>query len=296
MQSPEDLLKFFKEYLDHLSDQLYTKKPAEMKTIVAHLRKWLLKKLEKPRKGYEQRVYNDLEKLYNIIRPGDVVLVEGRSEMSRIIKLFSGSYWSHAAMYVGHALIDPGYEGKDVYVTQQGLKAEHMLIEAYSGKGVIATPLSKYIDYNLRICRPYEILESDLKIVIQNVISRLGMHYDDQNIIDIALIGLGSIFGTKSKHTTKACLGNCNDYQVICSGMIAQAFQSVGYPIVPALQPQTEQIAHSPTNPYGGGLIMRHYTQILPKDFDLSPNFEIIKFNIIGTSGFDYKSFWIKKI
>jgi len=29
MQSPEALLKFFKEYLDHLSDQLYTKKPAE---------------------------------------------------------------------------------------------------------------------------------------------------------------------------------------------------------------------------------------------------------------------------
>ena len=25
MQSPEELLQFFKEYLDHLSDQLYTK-------------------------------------------------------------------------------------------------------------------------------------------------------------------------------------------------------------------------------------------------------------------------------
>jgi hypothetical protein len=25
MQSPEELLRFFKEYLDHLSDQLYTK-------------------------------------------------------------------------------------------------------------------------------------------------------------------------------------------------------------------------------------------------------------------------------
>jgi len=256
----------------------------------------LLKKLEKPRKGYEQRVYNDLNKLYKTIQPGDVVLVEGRSEMSRIIKLFSGSYWSHAAMYVGNALIAPGYEHRDKYVSKDSDNMDHMVVEAYSDEGVIAAPLSKYIDYNLRICRPYEILEPDLEVVIQSVISRLGMRYDDQNIVDIALIGIGSIFRSKTKHTTKACLGNCNDYQVICSGMIAQAFQSVGYPIVPALQPQTEQITPNPTNPYGGGLIMRHYTQILPKDFDLSPNFEIIKFNIIGTPEFDYKSFWVKKI
>ncbi len=267
-----------------------------MQAIVSHLRQWLLKKLEKPRQGYEQRVYNDLAKLYQTIRPGDVVLVEGRSEMSRIIKLFSGSYWSHAAMYVGNALIDPGYAHRNAVVQQHGDNADHMLIEAYSGQGVIAAPLSKYIDYNLRICRPYKIRESDLKVVIQSVISRLGMHYDEQNIVDIALIGLGSVFRTKSRHTTKACLGNCSDYQVICSGMIAQAFQSVSYPIVPALEPQTEQIAPNLANPYGGGLIMRHYTQILPKDFDLSPNFEIIKFNIIGTPEFDYKSFWIERL
>ena len=48
-----------------------------MKSILSHLRQWLLKKLEKPRKGYEQRVYNDLNKLYQTIQPGDVVLVKG---------------------------------------------------------------------------------------------------------------------------------------------------------------------------------------------------------------------------
>jgi cell wall-associated NlpC family hydrolase len=119
-------------------------KLAEMKSIVSHLRQWLLKKLEKPRKGYEQRVYNDFEKLYNIIRPGDVVLVEGRSEMSRIIKLFSGSSWSHAAMYVGNALIDSSHDHGNRYVALYGNDANHMLIEAYSGQGVIAAPLSKY--------------------------------------------------------------------------------------------------------------------------------------------------------
>lgn len=39
-------------------------------------------------------------------------------------------------------------------------------------------------------------------------------------------------------------------------------------------------------------MFMRHFSQILPRDFDLSPNFEIIKFNIIKGGAFDYKSYW----
>jgi hypothetical protein len=35
---------------------------------------------------------------------------------------------------------------------------------------------------------------------------------------------------------------------------------------------------------------MRHYSQILPRDFDLSPNFQIIKFNNIEEGEFDYRS------
>lgn len=38
---------------------------------------------------------------------------------------------------------------------------------------------------------------------------------------------------------------------------------------------------------------MRHYSQITPRDFDLSPNFEIIKYNTVGLGNFDYKSVWI---
>ena len=58
-----------------------------MNSKSSQMRKFILKKLEKPRKNYEQRVYNNLDKLYSVIRPGDVVLLEGQSEMSGIIKL-----------------------------------------------------------------------------------------------------------------------------------------------------------------------------------------------------------------
>lgn len=241
-----------------------------------------MNKLEKPNIRYEIRIQNNFDKLYKIIRPGDVVLVEGRSEMSRIIKLFSGSIWSHAALYVGKT-------------EQTKNSSPHMLVEAFSGRGVIATPLNYYQDYNIRICRPYGIQKPDLEQVNQAVINKLGMSYDDQNVHDIALMALNSVFRSKRKHTINACLGNCNEYQVICSGMIAQAFQSVGYPIIPAIAPQSPKDTFCDKSPYGGGLIMRHFTQISPRDFDLSPNFEIIKFNIIGSPHFDYKSLWVEK-
>lgn len=71
--------------------------------------------------------------------------------------------------------------------------------------------------------------------------------------------------------------------------MIARAFQRVGYPIRPVLNFTMEEEGRSKNNPFGAPLEMRHYSQILPRDFDLSPNFEIIKFNIIKTGRFNYK-------
>ena len=92
------------------------------------------------------------------------------------------------------------------------------------------------------------------------------------------------------KRSIKACLGNCSQYEVICSGMIAHAFQKVDYPIVPVLSSLTTREADTKMSPYGEELQMRHYSQIMPRDFDLSPNFEIIKFNIIENRNFNYKS------
>ncbi len=266
-----------------------------MFSVTRYLRKIILNRLDRPSRNYEQRAYNNLDKLYSAIRPGDVVLVEGRSEMSRLIRLFSGSHWSHAALYVGARL----YHEQDLdgvaFAEKFGEEARHLVIEAYSGQGVIAEPLGKYRDYNIRICRPFGIEAADLEQVIENVINRLGMHYDDQNIIAIALLGIQALWRSKNRYALKSCLGNCNDYQVICSGMIAQAFQSVSYPIVPALLPQSKEHVFDGANPYGAGLIMRHYTQITPKDFDLSPNFEIIKYNLDNTVPFAYKSLWADK-
>ena len=258
--------------------------------IVTRIYRSLMRRLESPAKGYQQRIYNNFENLYKHIRKGDVVLIEGRSEMSRIIKLFSNSHWSHNAMYVGDELIKRSRPFRDKYLNEFGDDANHLVIEAFAGKGVVAAAIRKYQDYNIRVCRPFGISSTDLQTVIETVISNLGKHYDQKNIIDIALMLLPSWLNPFKKRSIKTCLGNCNDFEVICSGMTAQAFQRVGYPIVPGLKPTGEDDKNLKKNPYGAKLVMRHYSQVLPRDFDLSSNFEIIKFNIIEGGKFDYKS------
>jgi len=258
--------------------------------IVTSIYRSVMRRLEAPAKGYQQRIYNNFDNLYKHIRKGDVVLVEGRAEISRIIKLFSTSHWSHNALYVGDELIKKGRPFREKYLNEFGDDANHLVIEAFAGKGVIASPIRKYHDYNIRVCRPFAISSTDLQTVIEKVIGNLGKHYDQQNIIDIALMILPSWVNPFKKRSVTACLGKCNEFQVICSGMVAQAFQSVGYPIVPGLKPHDEDKKTLKKNPYGTKSVMRHYSQILPRDFDLSPNFDIIKFNIIEGGKFDYKS------
>ena len=256
----------------------------------------LLKRLEMPIPSYEKRIINNMENLYREIQPGDVLLVEGRSELSRIIQLLTKSSWSHAAIYIGDRLKDPVGERLKSKLNSVGYTdRQHLLIEADTGNGVIAIPLNSYENYNIRICRPFGITAQDLQAVVDDVIDNLGKQYDHENILDLALLLLPSFLNPFKKRTVQACLGGCSEYKVICSGMIAQAFQKVGYPIVPSLLAESDDDNLLMNDPYGSKLIMRHYSQIAPRDFDLSPNFEIVKYNMIGLGGFNYKSIWAER-
>ena len=256
----------------------------------------LLKRLEMPIPSYEKRIINNMENLYREIQPGDVLLVEGRSELSRIIQLLTKSSWSHAAIYIGDRLKDPVGERLKSKLNSVGYTdRQHLLIEADTGNGVIAIPLNSYENYNIRICRPFGITAQDLQAVVDDVIDNLGKQYDHENILDLALLLLPSFLNPFKKRTVQACLGGCSEYKVVCLGMIAQAFQKVGYPIVSSLLAESDDDNLLMNDPYGSKLIMRHYSQIVPRDFDLSPNFEIVKYNMIGLSGFNYKSIWAER-
>src|SRR5207247_3426048 len=60
-----------------------------------------------------------------------------------------------------------------------------VLVEAELGKGVIASPLSKYATYNTRICRPIGLSSEDRSAVVRYAVERIGHDYDLKNIIDL---------------------------------------------------------------------------------------------------------------
>ncbi len=260
-------------------------------TLKEWLKQVVARRLNREAAAYEVKVPNNMERLYKHIRKGDVVLVEGMLRISQLIKYTTQSQWSHCALYIGNELFRRGGRLRDEALAKFGELADRLLVEALTDEGVVASPLAKYRWHNIRVCRPFKIDPADLNHVVGSVIADLGKQYDSRNFLDLTLMLLSPVkFGPLKARTIQTCLGNCTDHQVICSGMIAQAFQRVGYPILPAVDvgdPPDEKLLEA--TPYSYPLTMRHYSQILPRDFDLSPNFQVIKFNVIEEGQFDYK-------
>lgn len=80
-------------------------------------------------------------------------------------------------------------------------------------------------------------------------------------------------------------LGSGDPTRAICSTLIAQAFQSLHYPILPAID------SHSVDSPDCPGCIeeilrVRHHSLFAPRDFDVSPYFQIVKPSV--EMGFDF--------
>src|SRR5688572_21965139 len=97
------------------------------------------RRLVRPTSGYEPYAAARPELVAMTIRPADVLLVEGaRSKVNSAIRYLTQSTWSHAAFYVGlGAKLGENDDGEPL-----------VLVEAELGKGVIASPLSKYATFN----------------------------------------------------------------------------------------------------------------------------------------------------
>jgi hypothetical protein len=76
-------------------------------------------------------------------------------------------------------------------------------------------------------------------------------------------------------------LGSGDPTRIICSALIAQAFEAVRYPILPKIT-QLESAAVRRAI-----MEIRHSSLYAPRDFDISPYFTIIKPSLVGD--FNYK-------
>lgn len=221
---------------------------------------------------YQRRVPNDVERLREGLRPGDVVLVEGKSRISRMIMTMSQSSWSHAAMYVGDALLRWGGPHAEAALERFGSEASHLVLESDMAEGVRVLPVAWYADHNLRVCRPQGLSSDDLERVVAEMLRHLGLRYDRRNIFDLGRY-LTPVHLLPARWRRRPLyLGSSSSREVICSALIAKAFYRVGFPVQPLVG--EEGAARS------RHVIARHPSYIMPRDFDLSANFEVLKVNL----------------
>jgi hypothetical protein len=255
-----------------------------------------------PSSHYDLRGLNDFDQLKSTIRKGDVLLVEGDQRVSAVIKYLTQSSWSHAVLYIGDELLRRDDELKQHAIETFGDAAEHLIVEALFD-GVVASPLVKYVDFNVRLCRPYRLRDEHRKIILDDSVAAIGWRYDLRNVVDLAvhLIFVSLLPGRHHKERLLR-LGSGASSQVICTSLLGQLFHKVGFPVLPSVSyPEAQEPDRSPMlhwpwsilrrksrSRYAGLYRHRHPTLLTPRDFDLSPYFQVLKFNVIPEKGFDY--------
>jgi hypothetical protein len=140
--------------------------------------------------------------------------------------------------------------------------------------------LSKYEKFHTRICRPSGLSAQDRARVCAYAAERIGFDYDLKNILDLMRYLFPMPMPRRWRRRMMA-MGSGDPSRIICSALIAQAFDNVRYPILPKITKVESADAREEI------LEIRHSSLYAPRDFDISPYFEVVKPTL--QAGFDYR-------
>jgi len=238
-------------------------------TLTNRLTGWFADYLSRPIEGFEPPAAYSADQLRAVLQPGDVLLVEGNLRISSVIKYITQSTWSHVALYVGPQSEEKDNEPNDPPV----------LVEAELAKGVILSPLSKYMNFHTRICRPIRLRPDDRERVVAHALGRVGHDYDLKNVIDLARHRLSRHPVVETLKRGLRALGSGEPTRTICSSLIAEAFQSVRYPILATrrMMPCRETPPDRIDDCIEEAWEAHHFSLFAPRDFDVSPYFTVVK-------------------
>lgn len=216
----------------------------------------------------------DFDRLSFEIRSCDVLLVEGRSRVSDVIKTITQSQWTHSALYIGR-LHDIEDEATREHVSwlYDGDPNDQLVIEPLLGKGTIISPLKEYAEDHVRICRPTGLARLDVRQVVNFAVKHLGRDYDVRQMLDLARFAFP--YGILPRRWRSSLFEHNVGLptRTVCSTMIAAAFSSVHFPILPVVR----RLENGTMKLY-----KRNTKLYVPRDFDTSPYFEIIKYPVLG--------------
>ncbi len=231
--------------------------------------------LSRPRPSHSHLPTSPGTRVAAALRKGDVLLVEGNSRFSTAIKYLSQSTWSHAALYIGDHL-GPSPPGEEPRV----------FCDVDINVGVRLVGLSEFAGLHTRICRPVGLQPGEIDALAEFMVSRLGYSYDLKNIFDLARFLVRTPPIPSSVKRRFIALGSGEPTKAICSTLLAQAFESIRYPILPDITRLDEAVPGA-GNGIAEILHIRHHSLYVPRDFDVSPFFAIVKPRL--QEGFDFR-------
>ncbi|MCF6189659.1 MAG: hypothetical protein L3J51_04200 [Cocleimonas sp.] len=223
-----------------------------------------------PKGNQDMQAINNFDHMIRDLRPADVVLFEGRTRVSEVIKIITLSPWTHAALYIGRLsdIADPDARAI-VQKNYDGDPDKPLVIESLLGFGTIVNPLTDYADDNLRICRPTGLSYEDQNKVVNFATEHIGMNYDVRQLLDLArfMVPYGVLPRRWRSSLFQHNAGRPTN--IVCSSMIARCFQSVNYPMLPVIKTDNNDrlLFHK-----------RNFRLFVPTDFDYSPYFKVLKF------------------
>lgn len=243
--------------------------------LEAYIAAKIIRYLSEPTGRYAPFFAPDPAVLRNALKPGDILLIEGNSRVAAVIKFLTQSTWSHAALCVGERPGDVAANGEP-----------NVLLEAEADTGVATAPLSKYFNFHTRICRPVGLDAAATQKVIDYALARLGKQYDSRRILDLLRYMFPYPPVPVWFRRRMLSIGSGDPTRAICSTLIAEAYSSVHYPILPervSINGKTYGVAPYVQSEFAH---IRKHGLYTPRDFDTSPFFQIVKPTL--AAGFDY--------
>jgi len=224
---------------------------------------------------------SDFAALCRQVKPADVVIVSGRSRIGGIIKTVTQSQWTHSALYIGRLcdIKDPELH-QALRAHTDAADDEPLIVESLLGYGTVVNRLSDYAESHLRICRAQHLSPDDAQQVIAYSISKLGTEYDIRQLIDLARFMFPYALMPRRWRSSLFNYHPGTATRLICSTMIAEAFMQIHYPVLPITKTDTTGQVK---------LYQRNPRLFSPKDFDLSPYFDVLKFPLYGHHAHSYR-------
>jgi hypothetical protein len=158
-----------------------------------------------------RRTRGDLESL---LQPGDVILVAGKTRYAALVGRMTHSPWSHVAIYVGS-----GHHPDAAYC----------VVEADVEAGVRMITLDDLAGYDIQVVRASRLPESSRKALIDYLVARVGLGYDLDHAVALALV----LFAPwpLTRWLGPRILRRADPTRALCSTLVGHALSTAGIPV-----------------------------------------------------------------